>query len=285
MNVGKLLPSKVVPTFVSKQYLVVELGDETREKLTSLFTSAYVFFRESDAHKQRCGFAQDIGYRPLGREYSKSPDHPDQIESFSVAARLPIPPSDLPIASARLLNSSMIDVFDLFERIAEEIATRLATELSSKSDGNRLRGGLTLWSRLQVNYSKPASTRVPFINETHEDLNFLTVSCATAPGLQVRSINAKFTPVPTNAGRLVIFPGEIAWLLSGGEIHPVYHRVIPDPSIEERLALLLFADLDPSLCAPWVETEVNRNIDIGNRSVTNVRRFGLKDFDKNDVTN
>jgi isopenicillin N synthase-like dioxygenase len=278
VNVGKLLPPKLVQSFASEQFLVIKLPNETRKKILSLFANAHSFFREPNNNKSKCVFAQDIGYRPLGREYSKSPDYPDQIESFSVAARLPISSFELPIASVRALNISMLEVFDSFERLAEDIVMRLATEISSDSLANRLRGGLRLWSRLQVNYSKPASTSLPFINETHEDMNLLTVTCANEPGLEVRLNENEFRPISTGDGEVVIFSGEIAWLLSGGQIRPGYHRVITNSLVQERLAVLFFADLDPLLCQPWIKNEINHGIDIAERSVMNVRRFGLKNF-------
>jgi isopenicillin N synthase-like dioxygenase len=73
-------------------------------------------------------------------------------------------------------------------------------------------------------------------------------------------------------------PGEIIWLLSGGRIPPLFHRVNPKPSCEERIALLFFGDINPSACEPWVENEFNRGVDIGRRVLTSVNRFGLKGF-------
>ena len=73
-------------------------------------------------------------------------------------------------------------------------------------------------------------------------------------------------------------PGEILWLLSGGQIRPLYHRVRREPGCSERLALLLFGDINPRLCWPWVHTDINEGVDIGARVLTNSNRFGLGGF-------
>jgi isopenicillin N synthase-like dioxygenase len=73
-------------------------------------------------------------------------------------------------------------------------------------------------------------------------------------------------------------PGDIAYLLSGGRIRPLYHRVQTDINFEERMALLFFADVSPELCDPWVINEVNRNVNIGDRVLNNSQRFGVQAF-------
>jgi hypothetical protein len=73
-------------------------------------------------------------------------------------------------------------------------------------------------------------------------------------------------------------PGQIASLLSGGMIQPLYHQVIANHNVSERIAYLFFGDIDPQACTPWVTTEQNAGVDIGARVRTSVNRFGLTGF-------
>jgi hypothetical protein len=77
---------------------------------------------------------------------------------------------------------------------------------------------------------------------------------------------------------MLIMPGEIAWLLSAGEIQPLWHRVVPNHRIAERIAILFFADIDPQLCQPWVRGDVNTGVNIGERVLNNGERFGLAKY-------
>ena len=85
--------------------------------------------------------------------------------------------------------------------------------------------------------------------------------------------------VTTEPDEILVFPGEILWLLSGGVLVPLHHRVRPNSNYEERLSLLYFADIDPRLCMPWCVNEINRTVDIGKRVRENPTRFGLAEWD------
>jgi isopenicillin N synthase-like dioxygenase len=100
----------------------------------------------------------------------------------------------------------------------------------------------------------------------------------TGPGLEVLSSDNKFTPITIARGELLLVPGEILSLLSGGEIRPLYHRVRPIPDGYRRMAMLFFGDIDPRLCQPWISNHTNRNVDIGDRVLKNSKRYGLAEW-------
>lgn len=278
MPLTNVIPPSISPKLISDRFLILRLPEAMQESVREIYAGAVPFFQEPLAVKNRCSFPQDMGYRPFGGEYSQSSSFPDQLESFSVSARVPIPISELPSASARGLCRRMYAMFDVLESLAEELTIKLADELSGRQFAETIHGALRDWSRLQLNYSRPAEVSVPFVNALHEDLNLLTINFADKPGLEVEAAEGKVTEITRVAGEAVVLPGEIAWLLSGGQIKPLHHRVRADSRIEERLALLFFADLDPTACEPWVVNQVNRDVDIGARVRTNVHRFGLQGF-------
>jgi isopenicillin N synthase-like dioxygenase len=167
---------------------------------------------------------------------------------------------------------------DILEPIAEILTIQLADTLSGHASYEKLRGAFRRWSCLQLNYSRPANTPAAFIHEPHEDGHLITISCADGPGLEVQTANGEFIPITTAYDEMVIMPGEIAWLLSGGQVRALYHRVRREPDCRERLAILFFVDIDPRLAKPWVNNKVNERVDIGARVLTNATRFGLNGF-------
>jgi len=246
-----------------------------------MLVSAYSFFRLAAAEKAPNVLPECCGYRPCGVEYSSRPDRPDQIESFTVSARVPDAARRLPSESARLLYRDMRLVFEALQEVVEAITVEIATSIAGTEAAAKLCGRFRTWSRLQLNYSRPRDCPWPWIHEIHEDGNLLTIAGTTAPGLEIMTRNSVFTPIPTAPGEVLVMPGEIAWLLSGGAVQPLYHRVVPTPGVAERIAFLFFGDLDPGVCIPWAVNSTNAGIDIGARVRTNVNRFGLSGF--NDI--
>lgn len=278
MPLTEIIPSNAAQKLAQENFLILSVSETIQENVRTTFTAAIPFFQEPLDLKSRCCFSQDMGYRPFGGEYSQSSSTPDQLESFSISARVPIPSAELALTSARILYERMSSTFDILEPLAEALTIALADELGQRGAGEKLRGSLRDWSRLQLNYSRPAEVSVPFVNAFHDDLNLLTINFATGPGLEVGITEDEITEITRQPGEAVILPGEIAWLLSGGQIKPLCHRVRADTRIHERLALLFFADPDPEACTPWVVNEINRDVNIGGRVRTNVHRFGLKGF-------
>jgi isopenicillin N synthase-like dioxygenase len=258
-------------------FLVIELQHETSEKVAGVFAAGSRFFHLPSDEKAASKLPNDFGYRPIGIEYSNSPDHPDLAESFSMCARMS-GTVELESSAACFLYQRMLETFDAFESIAEAVTVRLAETLSGNAVGGKLRSGFHRWSRLQLNYSRPLEINEPFINEPHEDGDVLTIACATGPGLELKRVDGDFSPMTTSPTEALLMPGEIAWLLSGGHLQPVWHRVRPQPHATERMALLFFGDLDPQLCEPWVRNKVNASVDISERVLKSVTRFGLQGF-------
>lgn len=259
-------------------FLLLRLTEADCETVKETFEAAYPFFRSPLEEKIPNILSLDSGYRPMGVEYSQAPERPDLVESFTASFRTRAEITKLPSLRAQDLFNRMLKTIDIFEAIAEAIIIRLADDLSERQAGENLKGAFRHWSRLQLNYSRPANASAPFINEAHEDGDLLTVACATGPGFELQAANGKFIPITTSEDEVLALSGEIAWLLSGGLIRPVYHRVRPESRANERMALLFFGDIHPQLCEPWINSEVNADVDIGARVLTNATRYGLHGF-------
>lgn len=270
--------SNALENLITDGFLRIKISDEAQGKIDAIFNAARSFFQEPPHRKTLNRLPEDMGYRPYGIEYSRSPSHPDQIESFSVCARLPLLNSRLRSGSAQVLYERMLGAFEVFESAAEAVTVELANKLSTDLAGGRLHGAFHNWSRLQLNYSRPSEARSQFINETHEDGDLMTVTFVSGPGLEVKKSDGGFAPITTDHCELLVMPGEVCWLLSGGQVQPLYHRVRANRRNSERMALIFFGDIDPNHCRPWISNEINRHVDIKERILSSVNRFGLKGF-------
>lgn len=258
--------------------VAVGIGQQMTTVLEQTYELGRAYFRLPLGDKLQDQIGDEFGYRPTGIEYSQSPDRPDPIESFSASKRTASYVTRFHSQEGRRLYRQMLGAIDLFEPIAELVTRKTADTLGG--DGDRLIGAMHRWSVLQLNYSRPADVAVPFIHEAHEDGHVLTLAAASGSGLEIAGADGRFVPLLNDRDSLLIMPGEILWLLSGGCIRPLVHRVIPQPALTERLALLFFADIDPRQCSPWIANNINAGVDIGRRVLTNARRFGLTGFNE-----
>jgi isopenicillin N synthase-like dioxygenase len=200
------------------------------------------------------------------------------MESFTVRRNMPEPSWGILDETALLLINEMRGTLEHFCVIAAALVAGLARFFSQELEVAATRKSLGEWSLLQLNYARPSQTQARFINQAHEDGCLLTVASNTAQGLEIEVNRKSYTSVSIKPNQIVIMPGEILWLLSGGQIPPCYHRVRAAADVTERMSLLLFGDLNPARCSPWVSAENNRHIDIGERVLKNSRRFGLKEW-------
>jgi len=278
MSSKNSLTKNALKKLKTEGFLLVGISKRGRESLQATFDAASAFFQEAPEKKLPNRLPKDLGYRPFGLEYSQSPALPDQVESFTVSRRAPTLISDLPSVGARVLCERMLTTFDILEPIAEAITIELSNKLSGRPMTRKLRGALRHWSLLQLNYSRPTEVSLPFINEPHEDGALLTVAYANGPGLELQMKDGEFIPMTNASENVLVLPGEIAWLLSGGQIQPLYHRVRTERSCSERMSLLFFGDIDPHYCEPWIKNEINVNVDIGSHVLKNPKRFGLEEW-------
>jgi len=278
MPAGIIIREQQLARFMNEGFLLVEASDSIQRGISEVFTSGAEFFRESNATKMLSRLEDDTGYRPYGVEYSQSPTRPDQIESFTVSYRIPPSQVDSVPGNARHLYKRMLGLFDIFESAAERLTIEIADRITGTSHADILRSGFHTYSVLQLNLSRPAHLSTDYVHELHEDGSLLTMSSVTGPGFELQANNGSFLPLTPSGAEILLISGEILWLLSGGKVRPVYHRVQPVSSCEERMSLLFFADLRPRLCVPWVKNKVNENVDIAERVLKNSTRFGLSEW-------
>ncbi len=275
MSFRESIANETVERFLSDGFVAIKVSGLLHDKLEDIFKAGQVFFNENPADKLTNQLHLETGYRPMGLEYSTSPDHPDEMESFSVSRRINSIAANLTSKSAKILYVLMLDLLDFLVPLVEDFTTAAATRLTGTSFERKFEGAFDSWSILQINYSRPALVSAEYINDCHEDGNLMTVLCVTGPGLELQLPDGSFLPMSPTTDKLLFMSGEILHLLSGGRVRPTYHRVRSTPECHERMSLLFFADIHPKHCNPWISTESNHGVNIRERMLHNSARFGL----------
>jgi isopenicillin N synthase-like dioxygenase len=217
------------------------------------------------------------GYRGLATEYSDVADRPDLHESFwthafnAAQARASFDHHGLP------LYLSMLDVAENFDKIITSMLVSLQ-RYYGVSNSDQPQFATAFGSHLQLNYYIPPKHQRDLLMDCHEDRLLFTILHSNAAGLEMRTPDGSFIPVTTEPDEIFIMPSDIAMLLSGGEIQPLYHRVRNLPGVPKRTSLMYFSNPDASYerkITPWRESPVNRNVDIMRRVIENPLKFGL----------
>jgi isopenicillin N synthase-like dioxygenase len=275
MHSSKQIATEAVEKFISDGFVSIRVSDLMRDKLHALFQAGQVFFSARAEEKLLNRLPLETGYRPRGLEYSESPDHPDEMESFGVSRRIGDGEAGLHSGGAKILYRQMLEFIYSLEPLVESFTASVAMKLTGSPVEQNFRGAFRDWSLLQMNYSRPADTCCEYINDYHEDGCVMTVTSVTGPGLELQARDGTFIPVAPTNGELLLMSGEILSLLTGGKIRPTYHRVRSIPKTSERMSLLFFGDIHPTLCDPWVINETNTGVNIGSRVIENSTRFGF----------
>ena len=248
------------------------------KNIADLFTDVYgtaeAYFGQSASVKLHDQLAGGYGYRPFAAEYSQSPERLDPFESFTAGEATREASFELSLANE--LNVGMVKLFeelcDLASRILAGFADRYRVDEDTIA---QFAQGCRAFSCLQLNYSEPSEVEEDYIHEEHEDGHILSFVSTTGPGLEIKT-GGQFISVTPIPPRLIIMPGDILSLLTGGNVRPLYHRVRAVRSLQRRYALVHFVDPDPRTCVPWNVTEMNRDVSIGERVLANPARFGLE---------
>lgn len=244
------------------------------DHLGAIWEHAACFFALPQTRKQACHVpGQHTGYRRVGLEYSQSRDRPDMNESFSYRLRTHRAMDLLLDDSARPLYDRMANICVDLDALAQNLLGALARDFGI----THLHLETALDSYLQINHYRPSDVneRV-FLQEPHEDGHLFTLVTATAPGLEICADGEIYEPTETRGDELLVMPGSVLTLLTGGQIEPLYHRVRRHADISMRMSLMYFVNpnIDQALSA-WVQNRINDGVDIARYAAEGPKQFGL----------
>lgn len=255
--------------------LLLVLPAAAAAALADLKTRSLALFEAAAAAK--AGFCDPetlTGYRRVGIEYSRVPERPDLMESLSYCA----------LYRRRLQARAEGAVHPAWLAAAATAAARIDPLLCAVMAGLAAGYGrpwpaddgaspFALASILQVNhYTRRLMTRA-LLQDSHEDGNLLTMLSADGPGLEVAAPAGGFVPVTPPAGQILVFPGQIVELLTGGAIRALHHRVARDPAIDRRHSVMYFGNPAPGVrLTPW---RGPAGLELSAMAWANPRRYGL----------
>jgi isopenicillin N synthase-like dioxygenase len=271
-------PTELATALKAPGYIKLRCQPDVAAAVNKVLTEADIFFSLPLAVKNRNALGDLLeGYRELGSEYSDVQERPDLHESFWVHAFNAKKAQAHFDHHAQPLYHSMLQVAEAFDKMIASIIVDLQRHYGVPN-ADRPLFATALGSHLQLNHYLPSKQRRGLLMDCHEDGLLFTIQQSNALGLEIRTPEGLFTPVATEPDEVFIMPGDIAMLLSGGEIQPLYHRVRNIPGVRKRNSLMYFANPDASYdkrIEPWRETEFNRNVDIMRRVIENPLKFGL----------
>lgn len=270
--------AELVATLRNQGYLKLDCDRGIREIIQGVFAAGDAFFSLPVDVKTRSALAAEMeGYRGFAAEYCDVEDRPDLCESFwchafnADSARRTFDASALP------LYERLAAVAARFDAIVTDLTRSMeAFYWNVLSDTPQFR--TNFGAHLQLNYYRPGPEQRDLLLDSHEDGLLFTILQSTAAGLEIRTKDGTFAPIQTTADELLVMPGDIAWLLSGGDFEPLYHRVRNRPDVTKRMSLMYFSNPNASRSRrlkPWRDSPVNQGTDIMQRVIDNPLKFGL----------
>jgi isopenicillin N synthase-like dioxygenase len=270
-------PTELATALKDRGYLRLRSEPDVAAAVNKVLDEAAAFFSLPLALKNQNALGDLCeGYRGLGTEYSDVEERPDLHESFWVHA-FNAEKGRAHFDHGQPLYQSMLHVAAVLDRIIASLLVAMQ-RYYGVPNADEPQFATAFGSHLQLNYYVPPRHTRDLLMDCHEDGLLFTIHQSNASGLEIRAADGSFVPVTTTPGELFVMPGDIAMLLSGGEIQPLYHRVRNVPDVQRRMSLMYFANPDASYARkikPWRETEVNRDVDIMRRVIENPLKFGL----------
>lgn len=264
--------SQFVRQFEQKGFARIPMTDVLARAIERVYGLGREFFKRPLTEKMLYSMQSFVeGYRELGPEYSQVPERPDLTESFSAWNR----------------NRGRAEVEEAVAGSELHRALREASDHMSMLASGLFRGMGDAWAPgspdlgfyrgtyAQINYYEPSQHSAELLQDSHEDAHLLTLIKASAPGLEIE-VDGTFIPAGADGNDIVVMPGSLLTLMTGGKIKPMYHQVRNNRRREPRCSLMLFVnpEIDQKL-EPWIRNETNAGIDIIERANEGPKQFGM----------
>jgi isopenicillin N synthase-like dioxygenase len=262
----------IVDELITRGHAKLRIGRETQRQIENTFDISRGFFARPLPEKRSFALPAFVeGYRDIGLEYSLQPDRPDLTESFSVWNRNRGRTESAGWVAACPLHAEMRRMSDALAPLIADVFQSMADRWAPGTTGPRFEKA----SYLQINYYEPAQHRRDILQDGHEDGHLITAVTATGPGLEIDTGDG-YQPVVLAPDELLLMPGSLLTLMSGGEIQPLYHRVKNSFRQDSRYSMMLFINPDgDQTLEPWIRNETNAGVDIIEQANALPQKFGL----------
>jgi len=249
-------------------FAVVTLPEDHAEVMAAALDAGRAFFAKPQDDKARYGSDDNnYGYRPLGVEYSATPDRPDLNDCFAMwSNRLDLIPNSEELSE---FTDALLSWRDLGGALVAGVLDSLAAHFGAATAPT-----FSAASNLQLNNYCDSTSDRELLQDKHEDGHMITAIHATLPGLE-RFVGDVATSATTADNELILMPGSLLTRLSGGEIPPLYHQV-RNLRVVGRMSLMYF--VNPELYEPvmtWRSENGEPPVDLREIARANPLPFGL----------
>ena len=261
---------------LARGHAKLKISHETRHQIDHTFSIAREYFATPFPEKSSFALPQFVeGYREIGLEYSQVKERPDLTESFSLWNR-----NRAHTEAAGWTRSCPIH--QELRRTIDDLSTYVADLFQSAADkwapgtvGPRFQRA----SYIQVNYYEPAQHRRDMLQDGHEDGHLITLVTANSPGLEIQ-IDGTYVPTEIGPDEMLIMPGSLLTLMTGGAIPPLFHQVKNSRRKEARYSMMFFVNPEGNqVLEPWIRNETNRHADVIAEANALPLKFGLPTLD------
>lgn len=256
---------------MTQGYALTRLDEREARHLAAVHEGMMAFFAQDADAKARHGVPnRSTGYRPYAYAHAGDPDRPDHNDSYLYWGR------DRKLPAHHEEIKPLLDALEDYRRVAARVTREVI-------EGLRARYGyphplpFEHGSVLQVN-SFATPTQDELLQQPHEDAVFLTVIWTSAPGLEGVRGDA-LVPFTFAPDEVMVMPGSLMTVMTGGEIPPYYHQV-RNLAAADRKSVMYFVSPDPTWAIePFLVNDTNRDADIRRLVIANPQTFGLaEDF-------
>jgi isopenicillin N synthase-like dioxygenase len=262
----------VLEELLARGHAKLQIGRETRRQIDQTFSIAREYFAKPFPEKSSYALSQYVeGYREIGLEYSQVKERPDLTESFSLWNR-----NRAHTEAAGWIQSCPIHAE--LRRTVDDLSTYVADLFQTMADkwapgtiGPRFQRA----SYIQVNYYEPAQHRRDMLQDGHEDGHLITMVTANSPGLEIE-IDGKYVPVELGEHEMLIMPGSLLTLMTGGAIPPLFHQVKNSRRTDPRYSMMFFVNPEGNqVLEPWIKNASNAGRDVIAEANALPLKFGL----------
>jgi len=253
-------------------YALVPMSADTVAVLDEIFESAANFFSLSPKEKIRFERPEILeGYRRYGAEHSGPEDRPDLNETFSLVLRNQARKDIARWKESNPLHRALRAAAAHYSALVDGVLEAIRQEFNPSGD----RIVSAEFSYFQLNHYRPRAETRDFLQDAHEDGHLLTVVTSRQRGLEAE-IGGRFEAINFARNELLLMPGSILTLMTGGRIKPLPHRVRNVKEVATRASLMYFCNA--SVTHPpraWVAGADGSMPDIGRANVEASKLFGL----------
>jgi isopenicillin N synthase-like dioxygenase len=126
-----------------------------------------------------------------------------------------------------------------------------------------------------VNYYEPAQHSRDMLQDGHEDGHLITLVTANSPGLEIQ-VDGTYVPIEIGPDEMLIMPGSLLTLMTGGAIPPLFHQVKNSRRKDPRYSMMFFVNPEGNqVLEPWIRNETNAHADVIAEANALPQKFGL----------